>query len=257
MSFFAHKKEGKISPALAKKLDQLASSNTTTPPYTSSNDDSFQVIDKPSITTPSTSDEHVPRVLIIGAGSRGHAYSKPIQRLGLGKIVGVCEPIAFKREEFGQKYIWGPEAREAKAQEEFEDWNDFVKYETIRRQRVAAGELTVERDNGLDGEWKGVDAVFICVLDEMHTAVIKALAPLGLHIMCEKPLATTLEDTISIYEAVMREWGVLGRKTVFGIGHVLRYSPFNRELRRLVREEGVIGDVVSIEHTESQLGGGI
>lgn len=250
MSFFSRKKEGKISPALSKKLDQLPSSNTTTSASTSSNEDSFQVIDEPSTTSPSTSDEHVPRIIIIGAGSRGQAYSKPIQRLGLGKIVGVCEPIAFKRQEFGHKYIWGPEAREARAHEEFEDWNDFAKYETARRQRVAAGELTAERDNGPDGEWKGVDAVFICVLDELHTAVIKTLAPLGLHIMCEKPLATTLEDTISIYEAVTREWEVLGRKTVFGIGHVLRYSPFNRELRRLVREEGVIGDVVSIEHTE-------
>lgn len=251
MSFFARKTEGNISPALAKKLDQLPSSNTPTSSSTSStssNDDSFHVIDDPSAST--TSGGNVPRVLIIGAGSRGHAYSKPIQRLDLGKIVGVCEPIAFKRQEFGQRYIWGPEAREARAHEEFEDWNDFVKYETARRQRVAAGEITAERDNGQNGEWKGVDAVFICVLDEMHTAVIKALAPLGLHIMCEKPLATTLEDTTSIYEAVTREWEALGRKTVFAIGHVLRYSPFNRELRRLVREEEAIGDIVSIEHTE-------
>ncbi|TLD37141.1 NAD(P)-binding protein [Venturia nashicola] len=250
MSFFSWKQEGKISPALVKKLDQIPSSDTTTCPSTSSNEESFQVIEKPSTISSPNAGEIVPRVLVIGAGSRGHAYSKPIQRLGLGKIVGVCEPVEFKRKDFGQTYIWGPEAREARAHEEFEDWNDFVKYETTRLQRVAAGELIAQRDNGLDGEWKGVDAVLICVLDEMHTAVIKALAPLGLHIMCEKPLATTLEDTVSIYEAVTREWAVLGRKTVFGIGHVLRYSPFNRELRRLVREEGLIGDVVSIEHTE-------
>ncbi|KAE9985613.1 hypothetical protein BLS_006696 [Venturia inaequalis] len=216
---FSRKKEGNISSALTKKLHQVPSSNTTTSSSASSNDDSFQVIDIPS--TISSTTENVPRVLIIGAGSRGHAYSKPIQRLGLGQIVGVCEPMAFKRQEFGQRYIWGPEARVARPHEEFEDWNDFVKYETTRRQRVAAGEITAERDSRNDGEWMGVDAVFICVLDEMHTAVIKALAPLGLHIMCEKPLATTLEDTISIYEAVTREWNMLGKKTVFGIGHVL------------------------------------
>jgi predicted dehydrogenase len=254
MSFFSRKKEGKISPALAKKLDQLPSSNTTTAPKPSSSSftgpESFQIIDKPSPTTPPKADDNAPRVLVIGAGSRGHAYSKPIQRLGLGKIVGVCEPIAFKRQEFGKRYIWGPEAREARENEEFEDWTDFIKYETVRRERVKAGELTAERAGGAGGEYKGVDAVFVCVLDEMHTAVIKALAPLGLHIMCEKPLATTLEDCIDIYGAVTKEWEVLGRKTVFGIGHVLRYSPFNRELRRLVREEGVVGDVVSIEHTE-------
>lgn len=251
MSFFSRKKEGKISPTLAKKLDGLPSSNTTTSPSTSSNDESFQVIDQPKSTTPPPIDgSNIPRVLIIGAGSRGHAYSKPTQCLGLGKIVGVCEPIAFKRQEFGRRYIWGPEAREARAHEEFEDWNEFVTYEISRRQRISAGELTPERDSGLDGEWKGIDAVFVCVLDEMHTAVIKALAPLSLHIMCEKPLATTLEDCIDIYGAVTREWDVLGRKSIFGIGHVLRYSPFNMELRRLVREEAIIGDVISIEHTE-------
>ncbi|QDS75274.1 hypothetical protein FKW77_000984 [Venturia effusa] len=233
MSFFSRKKEGNISSTLAKKLHQLPSSN----------DDNFQIIDKPTMNPSIKAGENVPRVLIIGAGSRGHAYSKPIQRLGLGKIVGVCEPVAFKRQEFGQRYIWGPEARDAKAHEEFEDWSDFVKYETTRRERVSAGEIVEERNSGPEGEWKGVDAVFICVLDEMHTAVIKALAPLGLHIMCEKPLATTLEDTISIYETIAREWDTLGRKTVFGIGHVLRYSPFNRELRRLVREQEAIGDV--------------
>jgi predicted dehydrogenase len=255
MSFFSRKKEGKISPALAKKLDKLPASNVATAPPTSSlslstENTYFHVNDKPNPTTLPIVDDGAPRVLIIGAGSRGNAYSKPIQRLGLGRIVAVCEPTAFKRQEFGKRYIWGPEAREARAHEEFEDWKDFVKYETTRRLRVAAGELTAERDGGAGGEWKGVDAVFVCVLDEMHTAVIKALAPLGLHIMCEKPLATTLEDCIDIHGAVTTEWKVLGRKTIFGIGHVLRYSPFNRELRRLVREERIVGDVVSIEHTE-------
>jgi predicted dehydrogenase len=101
-----------------------------------------------------------------------------------------------------------------------------------------------------DDEFKGVDAVFITVLDELHIHVIKALAPLGLHIMCEKPLATSLDDCIDILGAVTREWEVLGRKTVVGVGHVLRYSPHNILLRKLVREEKVVGDVISVEHTE-------
>jgi predicted dehydrogenase len=49
---------------------------------------------------------------------------------------------------------------------------------------------------------------------------------------------------------VKREWEVQGKKTIFGIGHVLRYSPLNVMLRKLVREDKVIGDVVSLEHTE-------
>jgi predicted dehydrogenase len=186
-----------------------------------------------------------PRILTIGAGSQGHAYAEPITRLHLGQVVAVCEPIPFKREEFGRKYIWGLTNRSPLPHEEFEGWEDFIKYEVSRRERVKAGEIKEE-----GAEFSGVDAVFITVLDEMHIHVIKALAPLGLHIMCEKPLATRLDDCIDILGAVTREWQVLGRKTVFGIGHVLRYSPHNVLLRKLVREERVVGDVISVEHTE-------
>jgi predicted dehydrogenase len=68
--------------------------------------------------------------------------------------------------------------------------------------------------------------------------------------MCEKPLTTSLDDCIDILGVVRREWKVLRRKTVFGIGHVLRYSPHNVMLRRLAREEKAVGDVISVEHTE-------
>jgi predicted dehydrogenase len=199
-----------------------------------------------STTTPlSHPGRHGPRILTIGAGSQGHAYAEPITRLHLGQVVAVCEPIPYKREEFGRKYIWGLENRCPLPHEEFEDWVDFISYEVSRRERVKAGEIKEDHD-----EFKGIDAVFVTVLDEMHIHVVKALAPLGLHIMCEKPLATSLDDCIDILGTMTREWEVLGRKTVFGIGHVLRYSPHNIMLRRLVREERVVGDVLSVEHTE-------
>ncbi|KAF4629065.1 hypothetical protein G7Y89_g9081 [Cudoniella acicularis] len=188
---------------------------------------------------------HAPRILFIGAGSQGHAYASPIVKQGLGHIVGVCEPIPYKRQEFGQKYIWGVTNRSPLPHEEFDSWEDFLKYESTRRIRVSAGEIREGNE-----EFKGVDAVFVCVLDELHVHVVKGLAPLGVHIMCEKPLATNLDDCTSILGAVTRESEVLGRKTVFGIGHVLRYSPHNVMLRKLVREEKVVGDVVSVEHTE-------
>ncbi|KAE8444126.1 hypothetical protein EG329_000814 [Mollisiaceae sp. DMI_Dod_QoI] len=188
---------------------------------------------------------HTPRILVIGAGSQGHAYAEPITRLGLGRIVAVCEPILWKREDFGQRYIWGLSNRPPFAYEVFEDWKYFIEYEKTRRERLRAG-LIREGDD----EFKSVEAVFVCVLDELHVHVVKALAPLGLHIMCEKPLATSLHDCIDIQATMQREWETLGKKTIFGIGHVLRYSPHNMMLRKLVKEDRVIGDVVSVEHTE-------
>jgi len=37
---------------------------------------------------------------------------------------------------------------------------------------------------------------------------------------------------------------------VFAICHVLRYSPYNMALRKLVLEKEIIGDVLSVEHVE-------
>ncbi len=88
------------------------------------------------------------------------------------------------------------------------------------------------------------------VLDEMHIHVIKALASLELHNMCEKPLPTNLDDCIDILGTIEEAMGGFGAKTVFGVGHVLRYSPHNVLLRKLVKEDRVVGDVISVEHTE-------
>jgi predicted dehydrogenase len=197
--------------------------------------------------TASRLNPNAPRIVVIGAGSQGHAYSAPIAKLGFGTIAAVCDPIASKRETFGRRYMWGlsTPARTPLAHEEFEDWEDFIKYEQDRRKRVKAGEI---KDG--DAEFKGVDTAFICVLDELHVHVIKALAPLGMHIMCEKPLAARLNDCVSILGAMKREWEATGKKTIFGIGHVLRYSPQNVLLRKLVREEKILGDLLSVEHTE-------
>jgi hypothetical protein len=65
--------------------------------------------------------------------------------------------------------------------------------------------------------------------------------------MCEKPLATSLDDCVEIYKSVV---GKGGEEKLFGIGHVLRYSPHNMLLRKLVLEEKVIGDVMAVNHTE-------
>jgi predicted dehydrogenase len=197
--------------------------------------------------TATTLSPNAPRIVVIGAGSQGHAYSAPIAKLGFGTIAAVCDPIASKRETFGRRYMWGisQPARTPLAHEEFEDWKNFIEYEQMRREKVKAGELKEG-----DVEFQGVDTAFVCVLDELHVHVIKALAPLGMHIMCEKPLAARLNDCVSILGTMKREWESLGKKTIFGIGHVLRYSPQNVLLRKLVREEKILGDVLSVEHTE-------
>jgi len=179
-----------------------------------------------------------PRILIIGAGSRGEAYSRAIQSATSGIISCIAEPFTSKRERFGKKFIW--KAGAPSEGQSFVGWKEFIQWETTRRAREAAGEHDVP---------PGVDAAFVCVLDEMHREVVVGLGPLGLHIMCEKPLATRMRDCVDMYRAV--RGGVSEEpKSLFSIGHVLRYSPHNILLRKLILEDRAIGDVLSVEHTE-------
>ena len=180
---------------------------------------------------------HLPRILIIGAGSRGNAYARAIKQSGLGVVAAVADPVAYKRKLLGSKYIWNDLAEPLPGQE-FEGWQQFVTWEQQRR----AGQ---SGRNQLK-----IDGVFICVLDEQHAEVVAGLAPFKLHILCEKPLATSLHQCLQIYSSLLPENPSVGPETIFGIGHVLRYSPHNMLLRQLVLEDEVVGDVLSIEHTE-------
>lgn len=182
-----------------------------------------------------------PRILIIGAGSRGRTYARSVISSGHGVVVAVAEPDDYKRNHLGQTMIWGAGGSPPDGAV-FTDWREFIAYETSRRVRVNGGGKDVP---------PGVDAVFVCVLDEMHREVVVALAKLGgLHIMCEKPLATTLEDCVEMYGALQSNKIDGHQQAVFSIGHVLRYSPHNMLLRKLVLQDRVIGDILSVVHTE-------
>ncbi|CAK1360242.1 hypothetical protein CB0940_06321 [Cercospora beticola] len=174
-----------------------------------------------------------PRLLIIGAGSRGNGYARAVVDSGLGVVAAVAEPVEFKRKLLGSRFIW-PGA-DATPEQEFAGWKQYIKYEQERRKDEAAGVPVPP----------GVDGVFICVHDEHHIEVLTAIAPLGLHVMAEKPLATTLADCLKIERSIRA-----AEERIFAIGHVLRYSPHNMLLRHLVREKRIIGDILSIEHTE-------
>ncbi|KAH8844856.1 hypothetical protein MCOR02_010697 [Pyricularia oryzae] len=176
-----------------------------------------------------------PRILIIGAGSRGQTYASAVKTSSNGVVVAVAEPDPYRRSVIGTQFIAGWTDAEPHG---FSDWKAFVAYEKARRERCSSS-------GAGDSEPAGVDAVFVCVQDHLHREVVMGLAELGgLHVMCEKPLATRLGDCVDMYRALR------GAGNVFSIGHVLRYSPHNIELRRLLLEERCVGDVLNVVHTE-------
>ena len=57
------------------------------------------------------------------------------------------------------------------------------------------------------------DAVVVTVQDRLHLEVTLAFAAQGYHILCEKPMATTIEECLKI-ESAVKKAGI-----IFGMGH--------------------------------------
>lgn len=88
--------------------------------------------------------------------------------------------------------------------------------------------------------WKP-DAVVIAAENSRHRALVERAAAAGVHVLCEKPLATTVEDAIAMREACERAGVILM------VAYPVRFAPSVRdaiaELRsgRLGRVLGVTG----------------
>ncbi|KIW80731.1 hypothetical protein Z517_07347 [Fonsecaea pedrosoi CBS 271.37] len=180
---------------------------------------------------------HPPQFLVIGAGSRGNAYARAVEASTSGTIAAVAEVDPFKRQEFGRRYIWGRDGQPTEHQS-FGPWEEWVAWEKRRREDA-------DKAGGPEPGYVPITGVFICTLDETHAPIIRAIAPLNLHILCEKPLALSLSDCLSISSALSKY-----PPKVVSIGHVLHYSPHNILLRKLLTRDQAIGEIVSIEHTE-------
>ena len=69
------------------------------------------------------------RVLIIGAGSRGTAYAEGTSEATNCVIAAVAEPVRYKREVFGGRFIWGGDGGKKEGEgQEFEGWREWVEY---------------------------------------------------------------------------------------------------------------------------------
>ena len=80
--------------------------------------------------------------------------------------------------------------------------------------------------------------------NNVHCEHAVAALRAGKNVFCEKPLATTVDDCVAIRDAVQNS----GRQ--FVVGFTLRYSPFYREVQRLVAA-GTIGKLISFEFNET------
>ena len=82
-----------------------------------------------------------------------------------------------------------------------------------------------------------VEAVFVCSPNSVHAEHTLQAAGAGKHVLCEKPMATSLEDAVSMVK-LCRAQGVK-----LGVGYHLRTHPGHVMARRAI-EEGVLGRLV-------------
>ncbi|KAI5457562.1 hypothetical protein BGZ63DRAFT_434008 [Mariannaea sp. PMI_226] len=155
-------------------------------------------------------------LLILGAGNRGRAYAKYAKdNPSLAKVVAIAEPRLERRRVFSTPHG-------IPADMQFDDW----------RKPLAHGKIA--------------DAVVIAILDKLHVEAVAEYSKHGYHILCEKPMATNVTDCIKMFQEVTTKKPV---PKVFGIGHVLRYSPYNRAVKEII-DSGALGEVINIQHIE-------
>ena len=83
-----------------------------------------------------------------------------------------------------------------------------------------------------------VDAVSVCVPTEHHTKVALDVIRAGLHLLVEKPLASSVRDARRIVEAA-KEAGV-----TLAVGHVERHNPVVRLVKRQL-EGNALGELIA------------
>ena len=82
-----------------------------------------------------------------------------------------------------------------------------------------------------------IDAVYVATPQHLHCRQVVRAAEAGKHVLCEKPMAVTL-DEVDRMASACREAGVK-----FMLGFCMRNNVYNRKARELVRA-GAIGQVV-------------
>lgn len=152
---------------------------------------------------------------LVGAGDRGMNCYAPYTKENPWKaeFVAVAERDPVKRQMFAERYGIKPE----------NCFDDFE--EMLSRPKLA-------------------DAVMICTSDRLHFKPAVQAMKQGYHIMMEKPMSTTPEQCMKLWNEAKKY------NKMFILCFVLRYTEFFSTIHDIIAE-GKIGKVNSINHMEN------
>jgi predicted dehydrogenase len=143
------------------------------------------------------------RIGVVGSGRMGGFHIRNYAQLDCAQLVAVADPSEeSRRRALGDTRV-----------SEYADWREMIEF--------GAEEL---------------DAVSIACPSEYHAEVALEALAAGLHVLVEKPIATTLPDALRMRGAALEA----DRKLM--VGHVERFNPAVEKLRELVTD-GRLGTV--------------
>jgi predicted dehydrogenase len=151
--------------------------------------------------------------IVAGAGSRGNTYAPySLQYPAELKIVGVAEPLPFRRDRFVKKYNIEP-------QHVFHTWEDIFKVPRF------------------------ADAVIITTPDRLHYGPAMAALEIGYDLLLEKAIAQSWSQCTDILDLAQ------AKKRIVAICHELRYAPFFKKIKDVI-DSGALGRLISIQWLE-------
>ena len=151
------------------------------------------------------------KTALFGTGFVGRVHLEGIRRLGYVQLYAIGEPLIEKAKQLAAEF--GVEKTDADYRRILED--------------------------------PAVDAVHVCTPNAFHFPIAKDALEAGKHVICEKPLATSVEQAQQLVKKA-KDTGL--RNCTF---HNLRFYPMVQHMRRM-REDGDLGEILVIQGTYSQ-----
>jgi predicted dehydrogenase len=151
------------------------------------------------------------KTAVFGTGFVGRVHLEAIRRLGYVELYAIGEPQIEKANQLAAEF--GAQKTEADYRRILED--------------------------------PAVDAVHICTPNFMHAPIAKDALQAGKHVICEKPLATSVKEAQDLVKTARET----KRRNV--TCHNLRFYPLVQQMRRMV-EDGDLGEILVVQGTYSQ-----
>src|ERR1700746_1081293 len=143
------------------------------------------------------------RIGVIGVGVMGSNHARVLAELPGVKLVGVADPDRKRCDQVARSLGCAS----------FSDAEDLVR--------------------------RGVDAVTIAAPTHFHRDIAIDCAARGIHVMVEKPIASSVEESRAIVAAARRAGVILM------VGHVERFNPAVQSIKRAIKDQDILSIAIT------------